>query len=180
MNLRRVRVQLTLLFGLMAAIAVAAISWFAITQGRQGIFDSAEREAEQVVKDLALAQIRGEDTDDFNNTWTVQVTDEWRNSNPLGETWVEPPLFRFVEVAPDWPDFHRFDQDGSWLAYSEPTGENRWVVSVIDLFEFEADASQLRWRIVLAALGSTLLVICLLYTSPSPRDATLSRMPSSA
>ena len=25
-----------------------------------------------------------------------------------------------------------------------------------------------------------LLVICLLYTSPSPRDATLSRMPSSA
>ena len=28
----------------------------------------------------------------------------------------------------------------------------------------------------LAAMGS----ICLLYTSPSPRDATLSRMPSSA
>ena len=27
---------------------------------------------------------------------------------------------------------------------------------------------------------STLLRICLLYTSPSPRDATLSRMPSSA
>ena len=26
----------------------------------------------------------------------------------------------------------------------------------------------------------TLIVICLLYTSPSPRDATLSRMPSSA
>ena len=28
--------------------------------------------------------------------------------------------------------------------------------------------------------GSNLLVACLLYTSPSPRDATLSRMPSSA
>ena len=28
--------------------------------------------------------------------------------------------------------------------------------------------------------GRTTLVICLLYTSPSPRDATLSRMPSSA
>ena len=26
----------------------------------------------------------------------------------------------------------------------------------------------------------TLFVVCLLYTSPSPRDATLSRMPSSA
>ena len=29
-------------------------------------------------------------------------------------------------------------------------------------------------------LGGTCLNICLLYTSPSPRDATLSRMPSSA
>ena len=29
-------------------------------------------------------------------------------------------------------------------------------------------------------MGAALCVICLLYTSPSPRDATLSRMPSSA
>ena len=40
--------------------------------------------------------------------------------------------------------------------------------------------------LVLMALGSGLLAVraylidCLLYTSPSPRDATLSRMPSSA
>ena len=27
---------------------------------------------------------------------------------------------------------------------------------------------------------SAVIIICLLYTSPSPRDATLSRMPSSA
>ena len=31
-----------------------------------------------------------------------------------------------------------------------------------------------------ALLGVTLAYTCLLYTSPSPRDATLSRMPSSA
>ena len=31
-----------------------------------------------------------------------------------------------------------------------------------------------------ARFGGTLLTSCLLYTSPSPRDATLSRMPSSA
>ena len=30
------------------------------------------------------------------------------------------------------------------------------------------------------ALGFNTQVVCLLYTSPSPRDATLSRMPSSA
>jgi len=74
-NLRKVRIQLTLLFGLMAAIAVAAISWFAINQGRQGIFDSAEREAEQVVKDLAIAQITGDTTDDFHNTWFVNINE---------------------------------------------------------------------------------------------------------
>ena len=32
----------------------------------------------------------------------------------------------------------------------------------------------------LNAYGETLMRLCLLYTSPSPRDATLSRMPSSA
>ena len=32
----------------------------------------------------------------------------------------------------------------------------------------------------LAAIGNTCYMLCLLYTSPSPRDATLSRMPSSA
>ena len=44
------------------------------------------------------------------------------------------------------------------------------------------------WRIgsvanggyVLALVGRALSEACLLYTSPSPRDATLSRMPSSA
>jgi|GEM_PF-584744 len=165
MNLRKVRIQLTLLFGLMAAIAVAAISWFAINQGRQGIFDSAEREAEQVVKDLAIAQITGDTTDDFHNTWFVNIneTDDWRNVDPLADTWVEPPLYSMVESSWDWPAFHEFDQDGPWLAYSEPTtddqfdGNARWAVSVIDLFEYEQDASQLRWRIILAAIGSTVL-----------------------
>ena len=32
----------------------------------------------------------------------------------------------------------------------------------------------------LEAIYMTVITVCLLYTSPSPRDATLSRMPSSA
>lgn len=163
MNLRRVRVQLTLLFGAMAAIAVAAICWFAIDQGEQGIFDSAEREAEQVIKDLVIAQISGDDLGGFNNTWFVTVTDEWRAVEPLAETWVEPPLYRMVESSPDWPAFHEFTQDGPWLAYSEPTNDEQWVVSVIDLFEYRADASRLRWRLIMAAIGSTVLTSALGY-----------------
>ena len=34
--------------------------------------------------------------------------------------------------------------------------------------------------LILDQKGNVLLLTCLLYTSPSPRDATLSRMPSSA
>ncbi|WDT36915.1 hypothetical protein PVA38_12500 [Streptococcus pneumoniae D39] len=36
------------------------------------------------------------------------------------------------------------------------------------------------WEILLFILGVLLIGICLLYTSPSPRDRTRSRMPSSA
>ena len=36
------------------------------------------------------------------------------------------------------------------------------------------------WLILIIALVATITYFCLLYTSPSPRDATLSRMPSSA
>ena len=36
------------------------------------------------------------------------------------------------------------------------------------------------WKIKLKARDSNNIYTCLLYTSPSPRDATLSRMPSSA
>ena len=41
---------------------------------------------------------------------------------------------------------------------------------------------ELLWRDGVEAIAPTLVTcgICLLYTSPSPRDATLSRMPSSA
>lgn len=156
MNLRSIRVQLTVLFALMAGIAVAAISWFAISQGSDGILDSAEREAEQVVKDAALNRLTGRDLD-TPNTWDVRINeeDDWRSAEPMGDAWVEPPLFSMVESAWDWPAFHDFSQDGPWLAYSEPvTAGEHWVVSAIDLGDYEADIRQLRWRIVLAALGS--------------------------
>ena len=36
------------------------------------------------------------------------------------------------------------------------------------------------WALIGAYLTTGQIIPCLLYTSPSPRDATLSRMPSSA
>ena len=160
MNLRRVRVQLTLLFAAMAAVAVAVIALVAINRGEAAILESAEREAEAAVKDIVVAQISGEDAL-IPNTFSVRINleDDWRDITALADTWVEPPLYSIVESAWDWPSFHRFSQDGSWLAYSEPVGneEGRWLVSAIDLGVFEDDARSLRWNIVLVALASILL-----------------------
>ena len=47
------------------------------------------------------------------------------------------------------------------------------VIAVLWLFQRK---TPIQWEAGLSLLGIT----CLLYTSPSPRDATLSRMPSSA
>ena len=53
----------------------------------------------------------------------------------------------------------------------------------IDQLPTKATLKALEYRldaILQANLDTFWLLICLLYTSPSPRDATLSRMPSSA
>ena len=54
---------------------------------------------------------------------------------------------------------------------------DRGLVGVL----LEGDKSRLSWLILAIWLGmSARWLLCLLYTSPSPRDRSLSRMPSSA
>ena len=74
-----------------------------------------------------------------------------------------------------------------WLVSAEVLAKNvtasMWPVSVArDGFSVE-EAATVRQHFApfkLATAGNQALYTCLLYTSPSPRDATLSRMPSSA
>ena len=54
------------------------------------------------------------------------------------------------------------------------------TLDVFDAIIIGAGAAGIGAGIALAHSGVGSFVICLLYTSPSPRDATLSRMPSSA
>ena len=69
-----------------------------------------------------------------------------------------------------------------------PGGFHLWSWERIGVFLMGiADVVVLYWRLIrryhqmqLRHIISELHYICLLYTSPSPRDATLSRMPSSA
>ena len=67
----------------------------------------------------------------------------------------------------------------SWLvAFSVLNTQNRFVYSILELSYKLTEPMLNKIRRFLPNLGT--LDICLLYTSPSPRDGLLSRMPSSA
>ena len=59
---------------------------------------------------------------------------------------------------------------GSNTLLAIPTASGKSLVAYIGIMK----------RLLVDEPGSKAVYICLLYTSPSPRDATLSRMPSSA
>ena len=162
MNLQKIRLQLTAMFALLAAIAVGVLAWIAIQSGSDRIIDSAEREAENVLRELAIEGfIRPEEIDDSTepfNTWIVNPAEEWRSS--FGSTWIEPPLFTIGERAlnAERPVFVDFEaSNGTWLAYAEPFPERGTaVITTVDLGAFEDDQNDFRLRVILSAIGATL------------------------
>ncbi len=155
MNLHRTRLHLTLIYGVLSALAVVAISWYAVRTATAGIYDSAEREAERVVQELGLHAFDPAAEDAPANTWRVNLAEEW--DYPLGEVWLEPPLYTIAEESYGSPDFGRFEYaDVTYLSYAVPLDVNGddVLVTALDLTEFDNDASSTRLRIWLAAAGS--------------------------
>jgi len=149
MNLRRVRVILTALYSALTALIVAGLAIFAIGQGSDVIREGAERNANELVTELA---VDGEATP--NNTWQVNPESEW--INPVGETYVEPPLFTLVRRAGNYERYDEFEQDGSWLSYVLPVREDYAIVSAVNLASFQKDESDLRWRVWAASAAAVL------------------------
>ena len=89
------------------------------------------------------------------------------------------PLFKIREIAwavvsevEDWLYPYRTDAtEPLWAENSDTTDD-----SVVTYMKAQMDANNDR----IDRLQSEMLYVCLLYTSPSPRDRTRSRMPSSA
>ena len=168
MNLQRIRIQLTAMYALLAAVAVGLLAWIAISTGGDRIIESAEREAENVVHELAII---GFDTSgaDFSqdvepfNTWRVNPIDEWDFS--YGTTWIEPPLRTMAQEALNRgrPSFIEFEQDGPLLAYVEPVEAvpNEVVLTVIDLNPFVRDRQAFQRNVVLAAAVAVLVTTAL-------------------
>ena len=67
------------------------------------------------------------------------------------------------------------DQNGTWLGYTTVSYSNLLADSFGDNL-----VTRSAMGLALADVDNDGDMDCLLYTSPSPRDATLSRMPSSA
>ena len=67
------------------------------------------------------------------------------------------------------------NQDGSHISLWQYTPENDELIVDVKFADLNSDGVQ---ELIVAQKGNK--NNCLLYTSPSPRDATLSRMPSSA
>ena len=75
---------------------------------------------------------------------------------------------------------HKVSLSGKLEVLSKLDDELIELVSVEDLDSEVEQADVIREKIGLCIMDIDKAIDCLLYTSPSPRDATLSRMPSSA
>ena len=94
---------------------------------------------------------------------TLQAQDkkkeEWKVNDPPGDGW-------------NWKDVNFTTDEGTWMSLDvSPNGQTIVFDMLGDIYTMPVSGGKAK------AIRTG---ICLLYTSPSPRDATLSRMPSSA
>ena len=97
-----------------------------------------------------------EDISEYVTTHFTNVAIDW-----IGEQ-SQPWFLWLSHIAPHVP----LQTPPAGTFTTDPVDNRRTYYSMIESMDYE--------------IGRLLASICLLYTSPSPRDATLSRMPSSA
>ncbi len=158
MDLRRVRVRLTILNGLMFAIALALVSVLAIRSASSQIETSAEREAETRISEIlpSIDAARGKS----QNTWLVSLDGERSSAEPLGEVWLEPPLGRLAKQSLEYPVRERIGEGKSaFFAVARRVSDSQSVVVAVDLTESRRLQSKARRDISLAGFGSWLLAL---------------------
>lgn len=153
MNLRGIRVRLTLVYSLLSAIAIGALAFYADGAGRESIYAGAEREALSTVREAVV--------ENFGyNAWFVSIVDDGYEEPLEGEQWIEPPLLTITRNGLwDGDVFPRFvDGEARYLGAVERVDDEAAVVAFIDLASFDGEAGSLRLRIALAAIGAVVAV----------------------
>ena len=98
MDLRKVRIQLTVLYTVLSALSIGVIALYAVEAGRDRLLRSSERDVVEQHTAVLLALNAGE-TDFDDDAWVVSLDDG--ATRPLSDTSVEPPL-RTLAPARRW------------------------------------------------------------------------------
>ena len=162
MDLRKVRIQLTVIYTMLSALSIGLIAFYAVDAGRERLLRSAERDIVQQHTSVLLALNAGEaDFDD--DSWVVSLADG--SSRPLyDDTRVEPPLRTLAQRAGGSTEveLQQFSYDDHrYLAATKklsPDEENeQYLITAINIDSYYDEANSLRTRIWLAAVGLTAL-----------------------
>ena len=165
----------------------------------QGIAGQTVELVGQYWADVGVQSVVKEVTpDEYRSAQSANKLDVmmWRKSQPLAivlgnnELWV-PPFENYFGVRTGmlWAEW----VDSNGANGVEPPAYVKELISDINAFQ-SADQSSDEFKVLgermvknmvenllfIGTVNAPAPMICLLYTSPSPRDATLSRMPSSA
>ena len=127
--------------------------------------------------------------------WEHLDAEIWDNSN-IRAPLIDGDYCYFVGLASAYcfnihtgEKIWQYDHDVAWQLSNYLIHENNFIIKddQSNLLAINKNSGQLRWKntdasacCVTMRLYGDRIYYCLLYTSPSPRDATLSRMPSSA
>lgn len=156
MNLRRIRIRLAVLYGVVALIVVSGFAIWAAAAESSRIDLEASRDAESVLSQVFSETDR--DQLDLTNTWQVNPTDQW--STPFGDTDAEPPLFTVAEQALDDGAVveQHYAQDGvSFLVHGRPLDGSTAVVTALDLTDYDDRIGWVRWKVANLALVAVLV-----------------------
>jgi two-component system, OmpR family, sensor kinase len=156
MSLARVRLRLTVVFGLVSALAVGILATLNVRSATARIEDEAEREAEQnVAYVLGYLDLDDLPSDEYD-MWLVETDAGDEYVEPLGDTDVEPPLYSVASDAVEYgPTTEPFSQAGDdYLVHAQQYPDTTMaVVSAYWLGDTRSSISSLRLRIGLTAVG---------------------------
>lgn len=151
MNLGRIRLQLTVLFTAVLALAVIVMAVLASRSAEDRIVQSAERELDTLMADVFLEQLAPQGWVPDNAWWVDTAAQSAVDLG--GNTWVEPPLLAFANASYGGRNHVRFDQNGPWMAGVHHVRDDEFLVMAIEMGPFVADINSMKWRLSLASIG---------------------------
>lgn len=113
------------------------------------------RWAEERVEQAFLVRWTGAEIDDPANTWLVNPAADY--SEPLGETWTDPPLFTLADAALGGSHTQQYNFEGEWLAYGFWVGGDEVIVTVVERDDEISAITGSRWRWAGATVGLALI-----------------------